>query len=78
MAEDRMKRAQKALKTAVREMQAALVANPLVQDPLMATAQVLEDISEILIGEARGATRARKASARAKAKPAKKSAGPKR
>ncbi|HTZ78098.1 MAG TPA: hypothetical protein VMC10_09325 [Stellaceae bacterium] len=71
MAAERIKKAQKALRTAVREMQAALVANPLVEDPLMATAQVLEDLGEILL-EAGGAKR--KAP---RAKPAKK-AGTKR
>lgn len=51
MADQRMKRAQRALKVAVREMEAALVANPLVADPLMATAQVLEDLGEIVLGQ---------------------------
>ncbi len=51
MPDRRMKKAQSALKVAVREMEAALVANPLVADPLMATAQVLEDLGEMLLGQ---------------------------
>lgn len=51
MADQRVKKAQQALKIAVREMEAALVANPLVADPLMATAQVLEDLGEMLLGQ---------------------------
>ena len=53
MVDSRLKKAQKAMTVAVREMEAALIANPLLADPLMAAAQVLEDLGQIVIGETR-------------------------
>ncbi|HVM81465.1 MAG TPA: hypothetical protein VMU06_20755 [Stellaceae bacterium] len=60
MVDSRLKNAQKAMTVAVREMEAALIANPLLADPLMAAAQVLEDLGQIIVGETRGPKKGRR------------------
>ena len=54
MVDNRVKKAQRAMTAAVRAMEAALIANPLLADPLMAAAQVLEDLGRIIVGETTG------------------------
>jgi hypothetical protein len=60
MVDDRLKKARRAMTVAVREMEAALIANPLLADPLMAAAQVLEDLGQIIVGETAGPKKRRK------------------
>jgi len=57
MPDRRLKTAYKAWTEAIANMKAALAANPLLADPLMASAQVFEDVGQMMF---RGAAELRK------------------
>ncbi|HXP76724.1 MAG TPA: hypothetical protein VN823_21495 [Stellaceae bacterium] len=62
----------KAWLEALENMRAALTANPLVADPLMASAQVFEDIGRMMFGGHVAATKPKRKRATAKRSAAKK------
>jgi hypothetical protein len=55
-----LKKAYKSWTEAVASMKAALAANPLVTDPLMASAQVFEDLGRMMFGAGHSKKRAAK------------------
>ncbi len=62
--------AYKAWTRALEEMRAALTANPLVADPFIASAQVFEDIGQVMFGEHTAPKKRRRKRAGGKKKPA--------
>jgi hypothetical protein len=51
MPDRRLRKASKTRTEALENMRAALAANPLVTDPLMASAQVFEDLGRMVFGD---------------------------
>ncbi len=83
MADRRVTRAYKTWLETLENMRAALTANPLVADPLMASAQVFEDIGRMMFGgndapKKRSRKRAKPKRAPAKKAPVRKKANARR
>ena len=72
MAKHSMAKAHNAWLKALEDMRAALIANPVVSDPLMASAQVFEDIGRVVFSDVAGPKNRRRKRAKAKRSPAKK------
>ena len=72
MAKHSMAKAYETWLKALKDMRAALTANPVVADPFMATAQVFEDIGRVVFSDVAAAKKHRRKPAKAKRAPAKK------
>lgn len=72
MAKHSMAKAHKAWLKALEDMRAALTANPVVSDPLIASAQVFEDIGRVVFSDITAPKKRRRKATKAKRAPAKK------
>lgn len=76
MANHTFTKAYKTWREALQNMRSALTANPLVADPLMASAQVFEDVGRLMFGTAEQLKKRSRKRAKAKRAPARKAKKP--